>query len=261
MTSKRIRYPWRLGAPSFVVAGDIAENVAVLAPLVDAVQLLFFESRSASTLPQPIDLEFLAEQAALHDLRYTVHLPTDLRLGADDPGGRRQAVEEIAWLTSHLAPLSPVAYDLHLLREPGLAEAQWRANLEQGLMGLAEVLGEGRRLVAVENIDYPFALVADLVAAAGLGRCLDLGHLVRYGHGDGHLPDGLARVAHIHYHGVERGRDHRALTEAGEAACLGQALAAAGYSGVITLEMYSLERLEASLALLAEAWHPFSRIE
>ena len=38
---------------------------------------------------------------------------------------------------------------------------------------------------------------------------------------------------------------------------LGLRLAEAGYDGVVTLEMYSLEKLKGSLALLDTAWQPF----
>jgi sugar phosphate isomerase/epimerase len=67
----------------------------------------------------------------------------------------------------------------------------------------------------------------------------------------------LPRVRHLHYHGVQAGRDHQALTDAEQAWMLGKRLAEAGYDGVVTLEMYSLEKLKGSLALLDEAWPPF----
>jgi sugar phosphate isomerase/epimerase len=156
-----------------------------------------------------------------------------------------------------LAPLGPQSFDLHLLREPDLSEAVWLDNLAASLQELAGVLGEEKRLVAVENIEYPYGLVAPLVAEYGFSVCLDLGHLVHYGHD---LEEGLGllpQVRHLHYHGVRNGRDHQALTDMEQARMLGKRLAAAGYDGVVTLEMYSLEKLKGSLALLAEAWPPF----
>ena len=256
MISKE-RCLWRLGATSCVLPADIMSNVRVLAPLVDDVQLLFFESAAKSRLPQPLDVQALRDCADQHGLTYTAHLPTDLALGAAARAERQEGISEILRLMSVLAPLGVQSFDLHLAREPNLPEAQWLDNLAAGLHELAAALGEEKRLVGVENIEYPYELVAPMVTEYGFGVCLDLGHLVRYGHD---LEEGLGllpRVHHIHYHGVHAGRDHQALADVEQARMLGRRLVAAGYDGVLTLEMYSLENLKDSLALLAEAWQPF----
>jgi sugar phosphate isomerase/epimerase len=257
MTCKN-RQPWRLGATSCVVPADIMANVRILAPLVDDVQLLFFESAAKSLLPQPLDVQALRDLAEEHGLSYTVHLPTDLALGAPSRVARQEGVAEILRLMDQLVPLGPQSFDLHLVREQELPDAAWLENLAASLRELSGALGEEKRLVAVENIEYPYSLVAPLVAEYGFSVCLDLGHLVHYGHD---LEEGLglllSRVLHLHYHGVRDGRDHQALTDAEQARMLGKRLAEAGYDGVVTLEMYSLEKLKGSLALLAEAWAGF----
>jgi sugar phosphate isomerase/epimerase len=256
MTAKN-RQPWRLGATSCVLPADIMTNVRALAPLVDDVQLLFFESAAKSLLPQPVDVQELRALAEEHDLSYTVHLPTDLALGAASRTERQEGIAEILRLMDQLAPLGPQSFDLHLVREPDLSEATWLDNLAAGLRELSGALGAQKRLVAVENIEYPYSLVAPLVAEYGFSVCLDLGHLVHYGHD---LEEGLGllpQVRHLHYHGVQDGRDHQALTDAEQVRMLGRRLAAAGYDGVVTLEMYSLEKLKGSLALLAEVWAGF----
>lgn len=256
MTFKN-RLPWRLGATSCVLPADIMTNVRALAPLVDDVQLLFFESAAKSLLPQPLDVQVLRDLAEEHGLSYTVHLPTDLALGAVSRRERQEGITEILRLLDQLAPLGPQSFDLHLIREQDVPEAAWLDNLAASLRDLAGVLGEEKRLVAVENIEYPYSLVAPLVAECGFSVCLDLGHLVHYGHdleeGMGLLP----QVRHLHYHGVQDDRDHQALTDAEQARMLGKRLAEVGYDGVVTLEMYSLGKLKGSLALLAEAWAGF----
>ena len=256
MTCKN-RQPWRLGGTSCVLPADIMANVRVLAPLVDDVQLLFFESAAKSLLPQPLDVQALRDLAEEHGLSYTVHLPTDLALGAASKSERQEGIAEILRLMDQLTLLGPQSFDLHLVREQDLPEAAWLDNLAASLRELSGALGEQRRLVAVENIEYPFGLVAPLVAEYGFSVCLDLGHLVHYGHD---LEEGLGllpQVRHLHYHGVRDGRDHQALTDMEQARMLVRRLAVAGYDGVVTLEMYSLEKLKGSLALLAEAWLPF----
>ena len=215
------RFPWRLGATSCVLPADIMTNVRQLAPLVDDVQLLFFESAAKSRLPQPLDVQELRDLAGEHDLSYTVHLPTDLALGASAREERQAGIEEILRLMARLSPLGPRSFDLHLVREPELPEAAWLDNLAAGLRELAGALGGEKRLVGVENIEYPYGLVAPLVAEFGFSVCLDLGHLVHYGHD---LEEGLAllpRAGHLHCHGVQEGRDHQALHDAAEARMLG----------------------------------------
>ena len=254
MGGGKLGYPWRLGATSCVLPADIMANVRHLAPLVDDVQLLFFESAAKSLLPQPLDVQVLQDLAEQHGLSYTVHLPTDLALGATARDARQEGIAEILRLMAQLAPLAPQSFDLHLVREPDLPDAAWLDNLATSLQELSAALGEEKRLVGVENIEYPFGLVASLVAEYGFGVCLDLGHLVHYGHD---LEEGLAllsRVRHLHYHGVREGMDHQGLHDAEQAGMLGKRLAEVGYAGVVTLEMYSLEKLQGSLALLNEAW-------
>ncbi len=256
MMSKNRRL-WRLGATSCVLPADIMSNVRVLAPMVDDVQLLFFESAAKSRLPQPLDVQALRDFADQHALTYTVHLPTDIALGAASRAERQEGIAEILRLMAQLTTLAPQSFDLHLVREPNLPDAAWLDNLAASLQELSGALGEEKKLVAVENIEYPYGLVAHLVAEYGLSVCLDLGHLVRYGHD---LEEGLGllpRVRHLHYHGVRDDRDHQALADAEQARLLGTRLAEAGYDGVVTLEMYSLEKLKGSLALLAEAWQSF----
>lgn len=249
-------YPWRLGATSFVFPADIASNVEQLAPLVDDVQLLFFESAARSRLAQPLDLELLRQRAGDFDLSFTVHLPLDIRLGHGEKSERDRGRAEILRLMERLEPLAPRCFDLHLPWETGLGLEQWQENLAVSLADLARDLGERTGLVAVENIDYPFSLVASLVVEQGFSFCLDMGHLLHYGHDDlGQAPALLARAGHVHCHGVCNGKDHQALHHRDQAVELGAWLVNAGYQGVVTLEMYSLESLTASLALLAEAWH------
>lgn len=249
-------YPWRLGATSFVLPADIAGNVEYLAPLVDDVQLLFFESADRTLLAQPLDLEFLRQCAETWQLSFTVHLPLDIRLGHAEKGERARGRAEIVRLVEELAPLAPRCFDLHLVQETGLAPEQWQENLAVALTELGRELGDSKKLVAVENIDYPFGLVAPLVAEHGFSFCLDLGHLLHYGHDLEEIPGLLGRAAHVHCHGVRDNRDHQALEDRQQAEQLGQWLTGAGYRGVVTLEVYSLERLTASLALLDEMWAP-----
>ncbi len=261
-TYRRRRYPWRLGATSFVIPADLLANVRRLAGMVDDVQLLFFESRAKSGLPHPVDVAALMEVAEAAGLTYTAHLPADIRLGAAAAGERQAGVDEIERLLTELAPLAVRGYDLHLPREAGLGEEEWLANLDWSLARLAARLGPEKGRIGVENVDYPLARVAPLVREHGLSLCLDVGHLLRCGHDwRAEVEEYLPRAQHLHYHGVIAGKDHQAVVkeQAEVSKELGGMLARHCFGGVVTLEMYELVKLETSLLELASAWEGYAR--
>lgn len=250
------RYPWRVGATSFVIPAGIEENVRYLADRVDDIQLLFFESFRYSRLPQKIDVKLLEGLSQEHDLSYTVHLPTDIQPGSSSEVIRQQGVAEIVRLLAELAPLHPLCYDLHLALPPELALDRWLANIDDFLGRLKTELGRERAAVAVENIDYPFNDVRPLVLAHGFALCVDIGHGLSRGEELDALFADIPRAGHIHYHGLRDGKDHRALGP-GQQACttrLGDVLHAVPYCGVVTLEVYRSDDLQASLQHIDEIW-------
>ena len=244
-----------------MIPGDLITNVQMLAEKVDAVQLLFFESAGNSVLEHPVDTTELSQLAAEHDLTYTVHLPADLKPGDPQPDIRRQAIEEIDRLINELSALSPRCYDLHLDWPKELPESLWLENVEQFLSELVKRLGEASKLVAVENIDYPYTTIAAMVASHGFSQCLDLGHLLRYGHELEDVYQDVKQARHLHYHGVHNGRDHGAIlsTQQEVTMRLGEALQLACYDGIVTLEMYSMAELDTSLQTLEKSWKTFAR--
>ena len=253
------RYPWRIGATSFVLPADVSENVDFLAERVDDIQLLFFESASQATLPHKVDVSYLKNVAGEHNVTYTVHLPTDLSLGSSKQVLRDEAVGEILRLMDELAPIGPQAFDLHLNLEPGTEQAPWLENLHKSFSLLAGGLGSECSRIAVENIDYPFSWVRPLVLEHGFSFCLDIGHALRYGEDVSRLIKDIPLAKHIHFHGVEAGRDHQEVSPSqGKLSWdLGAALTAEEFSGVLTVEVYNKEALENSLKELSRVWKEF----
>lgn len=261
MRSYKGCYPWRVGATSYVIPADLLTNVRLLADKVDNVQLLFFESAVNSSLEHKVDIEGLARVAQQKDLTYTAHLPADLQLGGKEPDKRRQGVDEIVRLMGKLDSLPVNSFDLHLERNSELPVIQWLNYLDHSLSLLAEELGAAKKLVAVENIDYPYSQIEPFVKKYGFSRCLDLGHILHYQHDWSDAIGHVSSAKHIHYHGVQDNKDHRAITSSQEnhSRELGAALAKSGYSGVVTLEIYDIDKLETSLASLEQAWAVFEK--
>jgi hypothetical protein len=78
--------PFPCACPSFVYPAGYVDNVRHLAPHVDEIELLFFESRFADSLPSRALIRELAQLARSGDITYNVHLPTDICFRA--PGRR-----------------------------------------------------------------------------------------------------------------------------------------------------------------------------
>ena len=74
----------RVGTTSYILPDDILPNVRHLAPLVDDVELVLFESEGMSNFPDGSTINELASLASEHDLSYTVHFPLDIYPGSQD---------------------------------------------------------------------------------------------------------------------------------------------------------------------------------
>ena len=231
---------YRLGSTSYVWPADILPNVRRLGPWVDDVELVLFEVKDASNLP---DAEMVAELNALagkHDLTYTVHMPLDLTL-AHPP-----SLQKARMVIECCHELSPWAYVLHLdgrdvEGEPDAATlGRWRASARQALEDLVELVGDPT-VLCLENLenyrpDAFFPLLDDM----GVSLCVDVGHLWLTGREPVQfLTQNLAHTRVIHMHGIGE-RDHQSLTLQGfsRVAPVLNLLAWHGYDGVLTLEVF-----------------------
>jgi sugar phosphate isomerase/epimerase len=108
--SYRRRFPFRLATTSFIYPDRILPNAMRLAPYLDEMELILFESKN---LP---DREEISDLSALQDkegLSYNVHLPLDISLGHPSDKTREEgiaAVQEAVALTGRLIPST---YTLH----------------------------------------------------------------------------------------------------------------------------------------------------
>jgi hypothetical protein len=87
------------------------DNVRHLAPYVDEIQLLFFESR-AQSLPSRELIRQLADLAETESISYNIHLPSDLFAGHPEANERRRAVAVLrqVWIAVPLWPHPPTPF-------------------------------------------------------------------------------------------------------------------------------------------------------
>jgi sugar phosphate isomerase/epimerase len=188
-------------------------------------------------------------------MSYNIHLPLDISVTIDDPILRRQAVQTMQRIIDMTAVLSPSTYTLHLpFEETDQTQAtinQWQ---ERGIQSLTEILSAdvNPRDISVETLDYPFEWAEPVVEALDVAVCLDLGHLMVYGYDTRKaFEKHAARTSIIHLHGVENGKDHLALDRLSDENARMVMDILRRFEGVVSLEVFSYEKLAASLEFLA----------
>lgn len=253
-------YPFRLGTTSFILPDERLPNARFLAPLLDEVELLFFESHRPDSLPSAQEISDLAAVGRGEALLYNVHLPLDLFLGDADDTVRARGVEMAKQFIARTAPLHPTCWVIHLdwLRPDGCGQQDTRAWQERLRKSLGAILASGvsSASLAVENLIYPFDLVTPLVRELDLRCCLDTGHLLLSEQDPAailqrHLP--LAIMLHVH--GVRRGKDHASLAHLDTAMVQLLRGKLHAYAGSVSIEVFNHNDLAESLHLFSE-WMP-----
>ena len=99
------KFPFRLGATSYIIPDDIVPNVRFLADKVDDIELVLFESDELANIPSSDVVAELDSLARDNDLTYTIHLPLDIHTGHAEEPERRKSVEKCLRIIDRMAPL------------------------------------------------------------------------------------------------------------------------------------------------------------
>jgi len=248
-------FPFRLACPSFIHPAGYVENVQHLAPFVDEIELLFFESRFADSLPAPKLLRQLVQLSKDLDICYNVHLPTDIFLGHADNGMRQAAVDVLREMVARCALLNPTTYTLHLTQRPPEPDIRkWQARTAASLETLFET-GISSRCISVENLDYDIEQAAPIIRQLDLSVCMDMGHLMVQGADVKPVYEKWKdRITIVHLHGVDGPQDHLPLDGLGSNIIDEIMELLPSYSGTVSLEVFSFEALDRSMKFLDEQW-------
>ncbi len=248
------RYPFRLGTTSFIYPDLYSENVKKLAPYVDEIELLFFESIHPEAIPDAYEIKALAELKKMSEITYNIHLPTDVVIAAANPSERNRAVDVISRVIDLTEELDPVTYTLHIPYEeyPGGTNV-WQAYVLKGLATLFEN-GMDQSLISLETLDYSPDLFHEALDRFDISICLDIGHMFVHGY------DPLAfygkfkeRISIIHLHGVDGGSDHLSLDQLQDSNCVIVRDILKDFTGSLSIEVFSFNDLRTSLDVF-EKW-------
>jgi sugar phosphate isomerase/epimerase len=235
----RFDTPFRLGSTSYVYPDDILPNVKKLATSgdVDDIELILFEvDDGPNNLPNEMIIQELVRLAALHGVTYTVHLPLDLRLGAEG-SLEHESLSRAKRVIEATAPLTPLAYVFHLDGE-GMEKPGWHSRSLNVLETVLKWIPDPAML-AVENLENQRPdLLEPVLEALPISRTVDIGHLWKQGLDPRrYLEAWLPRARVIHMHGLGE-RDHRSLALM-EAEQLDPVVAQLrSFKGVVTLEVF-----------------------
>ncbi len=242
------KYPFRIGTTSFIYPDLYSENVKKLAPFVDEIELLFFESRHPDSLPDEYEIKELANLKRTFDITYNIHLPTDIVIAAANPNERKAAVETISRVIAMTSELDPVTYTLHIpyVTYPGGPNV-WQAYLIKGLATLFEN-GMDQSLISLETLDYSPVLFYEALERFDVSICLDVGHLFIHGFDPLKYYEKFRdRISIIHLHGVANGSDHLSLDKLNDKYCEIVRRLLKKFTGSLSIEVFSFNDLKSSL--------------
>jgi sugar phosphate isomerase/epimerase len=251
--SYRGRFAFRLATTSYIYPDRILPNVQALAPFFDEIEILLFEKDSPPSSEEILQVKSLlkAEKTTAN-----VHLPLDIDLAARDAERRKRDAAVTRLRIEETLPWRPTTYCLHIGPAPKhpdmTALEKWRRRAAGSLGELLRAPVPSRR-ITVETLDYPFSWVEPLVEEFNLSICADLGHLFVHGFEPLALFERLAsRIEVIHLHGVSGGRDHLPLNRMDPCFLPATRRILSDFTGVVSLEGFSLDFLENSTTFLEE---------
>ncbi len=262
MLKLKKKLPFRLGTTSFIYPDRIISNVEKLGSYFDEIELLIFESDPQDVLPTVEEIKTLVSLSKQLDVTYNVHLPLDVTLGDSSEKIRCRSLETVGRVLELCKPLNATTHTLHLEMPAGLdildseTLAIWQKRIAKSLEQLADMVPEPR-MISIETLRYPFSIIGMLVEEYDFSVCIDAGHLIKYGFSISDVYTRFqGRVPLIHLHGVDFSsnppRDHQGLDKTPASLFRQTHNVLETFTGVVSIEVFNLGNLEASIGWLNE---------
>ena len=251
-------FPFKIGCPSYIFPDHIVPNVRAIGPYVDEIELILFESKPEN-LPTGREIKMLETLSKDLDITYNIHLPLDVYLGSHDDSQRKESIETVIAIFNLTAPLNPTTHTLHLVYDCPADDEEYRIKWKSYLLESFEDLLSGRvagESISIETLSYPLEWIDDIIDAYNLCVCVDLGHLlinnIPLSDIYNHYCD---RISICHVHGVKEGRDHQSIKHLSEATWNELLNMLKRFQGVVSIEVFSFDRLEESLCEFENRWN------
>jgi sugar phosphate isomerase/epimerase len=252
-------FPFKLATTSYIYPDHIVPNVAMLAPFLDEIEIVLFESNGVDNYPDQAEMKGLTDLSLFQGVRYHVHLPIDIYLGERDEAIRTQGVSTVKKVMERTLCLNPSLYTLHFeMRDShGHEETDidaWRRRLIRSAQDVVNWEIEPKR-ISIETLGYPFERIEDIINDFGFSICLDIGHLlIREQDLLAYLERYRDNISIIHLHGFEIGSDHVGIDRLNRET-LGLIISwLRDFTGIVSIEVFSYDDLRRSLEILEQGW-------
>lgn len=252
-------FPFRVGTTSYIYPDSIVPNVAMLAPFLDEIELVLFESKGQDNYPDEAELRNLMNICLKGEVGFNVHFPIDIFLGDKDEEVRFRGISVAKKVIERTLCLKPSLYTLHfdLRDENGREETDveaWRRRILRSAEEMTEWGIEPGR-ISIETLSYPFEWVEDIVKKFEFSVCLDIGHMLIYGLDlQGYLKKYLPQTSIIHLHGVGNGVDHLGIDRLNGKTVDRILSRLQSFTGILSMEVFSFDDLKNSLEVLEQKW-------
>jgi sugar phosphate isomerase/epimerase len=256
-------YPFKIGTTSFIYPDLYLPNVKMLGPFVDEIELLLFESAPVASLLSKAVIRELKRLAQDLRVSYNIHLPTDISICDAVPIRQDQAVDTLVSIIERVALLSPSSYTLHVPYPSDANGAndlrEWQHVVYRNLEKIV-FAGVPAGKIAIETLDYPIGMIAQIIDKLNLSICLDVGHLMLQGYDIkqffGNYGD---KVSIIHLHGVKNCRDHLSLDNQSKEFMKSILDILEDFTKNVSVEVFSYKDLRKSLRYFEECWQSIKK--
>ncbi len=100
-------FPFRLATTSYIYPDRIIPNVNALAPFLDEVELVLFESEGQDNYPDEAELRDMMSFSLNGKVGFNVHLPVDIFLGDKDEEVRFKGISVVKKVIERTLCLKP----------------------------------------------------------------------------------------------------------------------------------------------------------
>ena len=251
--SYKKKYPFKICTTSYIYPDNILSNVRMLAPYMDEIELILFES-SPDSLPNQQEIKALCSLADAFDITFNIHLPLDIFLGSPNKTKRIKAVETIKKVMDLTSILHPSTHTLHFESDKICQDKNglkiWQ-NLIRESMEMLISKGIKCKNLSIETLIYPFEWIETIVIDYDLPICFDMGHVILQKKNIEEIFNKHSqRIPILHVHGVENNKDHISLNRLPEKETDKVINILKRFSGTVSLEVFSYEHLIDSLQFL-----------
>ena len=238
------------------------DNVRLIGPYVDEIELLLFESKPGS-LPSRKDICTLNNLSETYDITYNIHLPTDIFLGDPYPNIRQHAVNTVVKVMDLVSSLSYSTCTVHLEYNNKTVNKteikKWQQRIWQSM---AQLIASGIKSesISIETLMYPFEWIEKIIREFNFSVCIDIGHLILLKTDFKDIFNQYQNITSIiHLHGVQRDRDHMPLDTISKEHMTSVMKILTHFTRSVSLEVFSYSHLVHSLNFLEAYWQTYCK--